>query len=90
MPAGEEPVEGGERIVDALGVEEVVGAAGEGGFEVLEFAGLGSGVARTVGGFGVEDARSALAPGAGAVLATFVGEIRGCVFHVSSLSYREF
>ena len=72
--AGKKPVEGGEGIVDALGVEEVVGAVSEGGFEVLVVAGLGGGVAGTVGGFGIDDVGGALASGAGAVLAAFVSE----------------
>jgi len=80
---GEKFVEGGEGVVDALGVLEVAGVLGEFRGEVLGVGRLRSGVAGTPGGFRIEDAGGALAAFGGAVLAAFVGWswVRRCGLH---------
>ena len=81
--AGEKFVEGGEGVVDALGVLEVAGVLGEHSGEVFGVGRLRGGVAGTPGGFGIEDAGGALAALGGAVLAAFGGWswVRRCGLH---------
>jgi hypothetical protein len=71
--AGEEFVEGGEGVVDALGVLKVTGVFGEFRGEVFGVGQLRGGVVGTPGRFGIKDAGGALAALGGAVLAAFVG-----------------
>jgi hypothetical protein len=71
--AGEKFAEGGEGVVDALGILEVRGVLDEYSGEVSGVGWLRSGVAGTEVGFGIEDAGGALAALGGTVLAAFVG-----------------
>jgi hypothetical protein len=73
LSAGEELVEGGEGVIDALGILEVRGVLGEYSGEVSGVGWLRGGVAGTEVGFGIEDAGGALTPLGGAVLAAFGG-----------------
>jgi hypothetical protein len=81
--AGEKFVEGGEGVVDALGILEVTGVLGKFRGEVFGVGRLRGRVAGTPGGFGIEDAGGALAALGGAVLAAFVGWswVRRCGLH---------
>jgi hypothetical protein len=72
-PAREEFVEGGEGVVDALGVLEVRGVLDEYSGEVPGVGQLRGRVAGTEVGYGIEDAGGALAAFGGALLAAFVG-----------------
>jgi hypothetical protein len=72
-------VEGGEGVVDALGVEELAGVFGERGGEVLGVAGLQGDMAVAVGIALVGDDGGALASGGGTVAAAFVGVHGGVV-----------
>jgi hypothetical protein len=85
--AGEKFVEGGEGVVDALGILEVAGVLGEFRGEVFGVGRLRGGVAWTPGGFGIQGAGEALAALGGAVLAAFVGWswVRRCGLHGRSL-----
>jgi hypothetical protein len=95
---GEKFVEGGEGVIDALGILEVTGVLGEFRGEVFGVGRFRGGVAGTVVGFGIEDAGGALAALGGAVLAAlFVGwswarrcGLHGVLFHFSSFRKFEF
>jgi hypothetical protein len=73
LSAGEEFVEGGEGVVDALGILEVRGVLGEYSGEVSGVGRLRGGVTGTEVGFGIEDVGGALTALGGAALAAFVG-----------------
>jgi hypothetical protein len=72
---GQEGVEAAEGVVDALGVLETARALGESDYEVLGVAEFGSGVSGTERTIGVGDQGTALATGAGAMLAPLGSEI---------------
>src|SRR5260370_12778193 len=72
---GHEGVEGGEGMVDALGVLEAAGFFGQGRQEVLGVARLGSRVSSAEGATRVGNHGTALAAGGGAALASLRGEV---------------
>jgi len=73
LSAGEEFVEGGEGVVDVLGILEVRGVLGEYSREVPGIGRLRGRVAGAEVGFGINDAGGPLAALGAAVLAAFVG-----------------
>ena len=72
---GEEIVEDGEGVVDALRPLEIVSVAGEGDTKVFGVAGFGTRVRGAERAIGVGDQGTALAAGASAMLATLRSEI---------------
>lgn len=72
--AGEELVECGEGIIDALGIEKFGSIFGESGGDIVVVVQLGCSVLGAVSGFKIVHPARALPSSRGAVLAALVGE----------------